>query len=101
VVATGWAVPDAATAALVIEFYRRWRWQRDSPGDALAAAQRWLRDTTNGAKAQLWERALAENAPWLPAAAAEALLDVYLLREPNTLDDAGIDVWGGFAHFGR
>ena len=100
VVATGWAVPDGPSAALVTEFYRRWRHADEDPGSALAGAQAWLRDTTNGEKVAVWEQAVEEGAAWLPAAAADALLDVYLLREPEAYDDAGIDVWAGFAYFG-
>jgi hypothetical protein len=40
-----------------------------------------------------------DGAPWLPAEAADALNDVYLLREPDAHDHGGIDVWVGFAHF--
>jgi CHAT domain-containing protein len=101
VVATGWAVPDAPTAALVVEFYRQWRWERKSPANALADAQRWMRDTTNDDKTGTWQRAVAEKAAWLPPATADMLLDVYLLRDPDALDDSGINVWGGFAHYGR
>lgn len=101
VVATGWPVPDGATAALVTEFYRRWRWEEQSPGAALAGAQTWLRDTTNEQKVAHWERAVEAAAPWLPDETAELLFDEYLVREPDALDDAGIGVWAGFAHFGR
>jgi CHAT domain-containing protein len=101
VVATGWPVPDGATAALVTEFYRRWRWDDQPPAEALAGAQAWLRDTTNGQKVAHWEGALEAAAPWLPEETAELLLDEYLVREPDALDDAGIGVWAGFAHFGQ
>ena len=100
VVATGWVVPDGPSAALITEFYRRWRSEDQPPARALAGAQAWLRDTTNGEKARGWLRAVADGAAWLPAAAADALLDLYLPREPDALDDAGIDVWAGFAHYG-
>ncbi len=50
VVASMWAVPDRATAMLMTEFYRGWRWDRQTPADALRMAQQWLRDTTNGEK---------------------------------------------------
>ena len=95
VVATGWVVPDGPSAALITEFYRRWRSEDQPPGPALAGAQAWLRDTTNGEKARGWLRAVADGAAWLPAAAADALLDLYLPRGPDALDDAGIDVWAG------
>jgi CHAT domain-containing protein len=100
VIASGWAVPDASTAALMVDFYRRWRQEKRPPGEALAAAQAWLRGTTNGEKVDFWERALEEGASWLPPDAADELLDAYLVREPDALDDAGLDVWAGFAHFG-
>jgi hypothetical protein len=100
VVAPLWAVPDGATSALVIEFFRRWRWRGEQPGAALAGAQAWLRDTTNAEKVHAWQHAVDNGERWLPESAADVLLDVYLRREPDALDDATLDVWAGFAHMG-
>ncbi|MBK9095741.1 MAG: CHAT domain-containing protein [Anaerolineae bacterium] len=51
VVASLWSVADVSTAMLMERFYRLWRQEGLPPGEALAAAQRWLRDTTNQEKA--------------------------------------------------
>jgi len=51
-VAGQWAIPETpASAALVAEFYRRWRLMGREPRQALREAQCWLRDATNGEKA--------------------------------------------------
>ena len=50
VAASLWSVADVSTAMLMERFYRLWRQDGLTPGEALAAAQRWLRDTTNQEK---------------------------------------------------
>ena len=91
--ATGWAVPDGATLALMTEFYRRWRHGAgESPDAAVAAAQGWVRDSTNEEKLARWCQA-SDGTDALSAAALDVLEDVYLMREPGALDDAGMDVW--------
>jgi len=56
VAASLWSVDDISTAMLMEHFYRRWREDRLPPAQALRAAQRWLRDTTNREKAEYFKR---------------------------------------------
>jgi CHAT domain-containing protein len=101
IVASMWAVPDTATAMLMTEFYRRWRWEGLAPATALQQAQQWVRDTTNEDKARVYEEALAAAAGWLPSEAADAFLDEVMLgREPDDRDQAGLEAWAAFAHIG-
>jgi CHAT domain-containing protein len=51
VVASLWSVADVSTAMLMVRFYHYWREDDLEPVYALRAAQRWVRDTTNGEKA--------------------------------------------------
>jgi hypothetical protein len=100
VVASQWSVPDVATAMLMTEFYRCWRWERMPPARALCAAQQWLRDSTNEQKVSHYLEAADASAEWLPAAVAEDFLDRLDSGSPDSRDYAGIHAWGAFAHFG-
>jgi CHAT domain-containing protein len=100
IVASLWAVPDAATAMLMAEFYRQWRWERCSPAVALQRSQRWLRDTTNQEKVNAYLDARTSAAAWLPSDVATAFLDELRYREPDHRDEASVDAWAGFAHVG-
>ena len=99
IVASQWSVPDRATAMLMAEFYRRWRWDRMAPAAALRAAQCWLRDTTNAEKHAHFQAAVGSQADWLPADAGRAFLD-WLYFEPDGRSRADIHHWGAFAHVG-
>ncbi len=98
VVASLWSVPDRATAMLMTDFYRRWRWERVAPAQALRDAQVWLRDTTNEEKRSLWEG--ADGAKWLPLRVADAFLRATAFLEPDARDHATIPAWGAFTHVG-
>jgi len=50
VVASLWAVPDAATCMLLGRFYAMWRGEGLAPVEALRRAQLWIRDSTNAEK---------------------------------------------------
>jgi CHAT domain-containing protein len=100
IVASLWAVPDTATAMLMTEFYRQWRWDGLAPAAALRGSQQWLRDTTNAEKVALYEGALGAGAGWLPPEAGEAFLDELAYREPGDRDEQGLHAWAGFAHVG-
>src|SRR5208337_4212862 len=59
VAASLWSVSDISTAMLMEHFYRSWREKGKSKvtaAQALRAAQRWLRDTTNSEKAEYFKR---------------------------------------------
>jgi hypothetical protein len=102
VIASGWAVPDAATLALMSEFYQRWRSPdppAESPAAALSAAQTWLRDSTNEAKLARW-RGDVDGVQAVPSSVYDVLADTYMMREPEAMDDAEIAAWAAFAHVG-
>lgn len=46
IVGSLWRVPDAGTTVLMMQFYDRWMCDGLPPGEALAAAQRWMRRAT-------------------------------------------------------
>ncbi|MEA3340519.1 MAG: CHAT domain-containing tetratricopeptide repeat protein, partial [Chloroflexota bacterium] len=50
IVSTLWAVNDRSTALLAERFYAHWKGDGMEPADALAAAQRWLRDEAEGGR---------------------------------------------------
>lgn len=100
VVASQWSVPDRATAMLMTEFYRCWRWEQMPPAAALRAAQRWLRDTTNAQKIHRIETALAKHESWLPPAVARSFLDEISYLEPDHRDHSGLHSWAAFAYVG-
>ena len=50
VVSTLWAVNDLSTARLAGRFYRHWKEDGMTSPDALAAAQRWLRDEADNGR---------------------------------------------------
>lgn len=100
IVASMWAVPDPATAMLMTEFYRRWRWDQLPPAMALQQSQQWVRDATNGDKSKAYEDALDSAAGWLPPDVGDAFLDELMAREPDSRDEQGIEAWAAFAHIG-
>lgn len=100
VVASMWAVPDRATAMLMIEFYRGWRWLGLAPAEALRRAQQWLRDTTNAEKIEHYHRAQAEGAGWLPASAEDALVLALEAQPPARREQESLAAWAGLAYVG-
>jgi hypothetical protein len=99
IVASQWSVPDRATAMLMTEFYRCWRWEQMAPAAALRAAQRWLRDTTTDEKRAHFATALSRHDGWLPSEVARKFLGA-LDFELDGLGHADIHHWGAFAHVG-
>jgi CHAT domain-containing protein len=99
IVASQWSVPDRATAMLMTEFYRCWRWDRMAPAAALRAAQCWLRDTTTAEKRAHFDAALSGQCGWLPPDVGQVFLD-WLYFGPDGLGHADIHQWGAFAHVG-
>ena len=54
------------------------------PAEALRQAQRWLRDSTNGEKRELFETLLdGGERTWLPRATAEACFEAVVLEDPD------------------
>jgi CHAT domain-containing protein len=96
VIASQWAVDGAATAMLMARFYERWRVGGLEVAAALRDAQRWLRDTTCGEKAD-W---FAERAD---AGGDEALRTLWRasVRKPSTERTyAHPRYWAAFSHVG-
>jgi CHAT domain-containing protein len=98
VVASLWAVPDLATAMLMVEFHARWATDRDRPARALAEAQRWLRDSTAGEKLAAWNGRAAAGE--LDAEVAERFADAVRFRDPDSRGEARLSAWAAFTHVG-
>jgi CHAT domain-containing protein len=98
VIASYWEVSDKATALLMARFYHHWKTEGRSPGEALARAQCWLRDTTNRDKlAWLAEAADAEQ---LPPRVATRLGGAVDGGDPDALDFRHPASWAAFAYTG-
>jgi CHAT domain-containing protein len=100
IVASMWAVPDPATAMLMTEFYRQWRWEQLSPATALQRSQQWIRDATNADKQHAYEAALDNAAGWLPSSVGEEFIDALAFKEPDDRGQQGVEAWAAFAHIG-
>jgi CHAT domain-containing protein len=100
VVASLWQVPEQPTTRLMIEFYRRWRWEGLSPAVALQQAQQWLRDIPNGEKTRQYQAALSAGAGWLPREAAMAVLRDLLPRRRTDCEDRDLFAWAAFTFVG-
>ena len=97
VVASLWSVPDLSTAMLMERFYRYWREEALSPAQALHAAQRWLRDTTNGEKAEYFRRYSPElSGLRMPEAAAAEFFSEVMSRDLGQRDFAPPRWWAAF-----
>ncbi|MFK0256149.1 CHAT domain-containing protein [Streptomyces sp. NPDC090445] len=101
VIASMWAVPDLASAMLMIEFYRHWREAPDDPAAALRKAQIWLRDSTLRTRAEHFDG----MGKWPPPSVAQEVLDRLSLlasAEDGSPDrqDGSMTGWAAFAHIG-
>ncbi|MEU2715661.1 CHAT domain-containing protein [Streptomyces sp. NPDC007205] len=67
VVGSLWRVPDITTTLLVACFYQNWRQEGLQPAQALRRAQIWVRDSTNGDKAQRFPDIPEVTRPGMPA----------------------------------
>jgi CHAT domain-containing protein/tetratricopeptide (TPR) repeat protein len=103
VVASLWSVIDQRTMLLMVDFYRRWGAARDAlaPAEALRQAQRWLRDSTNGEKRELFETLLqGGEGTWLPRATAEACFEAVVLEDPDQRSFTDPTGWAAFGYIG-
>ena len=100
VVASLWAVPDDRTMLLMADFYERWRRKGRSPAQALRQAQRWLRDSTNGAKRDRFSAMLDRDDAWLPRATIEACFEAVVLLDPKERSFANSTGWAAFCYIG-
>lgn len=100
VAASLWSVSDISTAMLMEHFYHGWREahkERLTPAEALRAAQRWLRDTTNKEKAEYFKRYNPEPpAQHMPEAAAVDFFTYAMSRDQDGRDFAHPFWWAAF-----
>jgi hypothetical protein len=75
--------------------------ETDRCGEHLAVLNRLPARHPNGGNTKTWEHTVGRRAPWPPPEAANALNDVYLMREPTLTTMLGSVSWAGFAHAGR
>ena len=100
VIASLWTVPDLESAALMVDFYGRWRGD-ETPARALRDAQAWVRDTPSADKYAVYERAADGAASWPPGSVADALLDrMALTGAAGPTDAADMVAWAAFAPVG-
>ncbi|SHF87685.1 CHAT domain-containing protein [Streptoalloteichus hindustanus] len=93
VVATQWAVRSEATSLLMARFYQLWRADRRPPHEALCAAQRWLRDTTN-------EEKIRDLSPAADTPALRSLVRTLRLRDPKARAYGHPAHWAAFSFHG-
>jgi CHAT domain-containing protein/tetratricopeptide (TPR) repeat protein len=93
VLATQWPVRGEVAALIVGHFYRAWREEGTEPAEALAQAQRWLRDTTNAQK-------LVDLLAWWGESAFGSVRRSLRLRPPDERSFAHPVYWATFAYHG-
>jgi CHAT domain-containing protein len=99
VIASQWAVPGLATAMLMTRFYQYWKHDQLPPAAALRAAQRWLRDSTNGEKADYFKAAM-HDASGPASDSARTLWRAIVRKAPGDRAHAHISEWAAFVHTG-
>ncbi|MET9248020.1 CHAT domain-containing protein [Nonomuraea sp. NPDC003709] len=99
VVGSMWAVLDSRALLLMAAFCEKWRGDGLSPADALRAAQRWMRSTSDGEKFEKFD-ALRGGTEWLPAETARACWNALVLTEPTGRHYADPAGWAAFCYIG-
>jgi hypothetical protein len=98
VVGSLWSVPGPGTLLVMMRFYDLWAGQRLSPAKALRLAQQWVRDTTNGEKAEALAQLLP---PELAVKHPEVRTLISVLNSaPSARDFDHPFHWGGFVCLG-
>ncbi|WP_406390066.1 CHAT domain-containing protein [Streptomyces sp. NBC_00882] len=101
IAAAMWSLPDAPTALLMVDFYRRWRTEGQHPATALRDAQIWLRDVPSGERVTFLQQALDAGAPWLPNdEETEGLMLILEYQEEDGRAFDDLHSWAGFGYFG-
>lgn len=99
-----WAVNDISTTILMARFYELWKGGRGlQPPDALHQAQTWLRDKTNGQRAEHYKRFLPEfggQDRGLPLYVADALYKTSAQGQADQNDFAHPFYWAAFTYTG-
>ncbi|MCP2256525.1 CHAT domain-containing protein [Streptoalloteichus tenebrarius] len=93
VVATQWTIRGEATSLVMARFYQLWRVGGVPPHEALGAAQRWLRDTTNAEKVR-------DLSPDADTPGTRALVRALRLRDPNARSYVHPVHWAAFSFHG-
>lgn len=97
VAASLWSVAEISTVMLMEHFYHLWREKRLPPAQALRAAQRWVRDTTNGEKAEYFRRySPTLSNKLLPEAAAIEFFNQSMSRDLDSRDFEHPFWWAAF-----
>jgi CHAT domain-containing protein len=98
VVATQWAVTGLPAALLSARFYEHCRGDGWSVPAALAGAQRWVRDSTDGEKAAFLDP--MDGTARLPAATRRSLWRVIAARDPGGRSMADLAGWAAYVYVG-
>lgn len=100
VLATMWRIPDTDALVFAVAFYDAWRRRNLDPPDACAAAQKWLRTTTDGEKTRYFSTLMEDPAAWLPRPVAERCWEHLILNDPDARTHADPALWAAFAYYG-
>jgi CHAT domain-containing protein len=104
VVASLWSVSDLSTMMLMARFYELWKCDSLEPPEALRQIQLWIRDTTNGEKADYFKGFLPEFQPeprsGLPVHVADTLYKASVLSHPDENDSEHPLYWAAFTYTG-
>jgi CHAT domain-containing protein len=100
-VASLWSVSDLSTMMLMARFYELWKRDGLEPPEALRQAQLWIRDTTNGQKAEYFKGFLPEfESQKLPVHVADTLYKASILARPDENDFEHPFYWATFSYTG-
>jgi CHAT domain-containing protein len=108
VVASQWPVRSLAACLLTAAFHTFWQLDGADPPTALAAAQRWLRTTTNAEKVTdltRW-RTVFESNTQVGATGDRGrrgrhdVIRVLMLRDPQARDFTAVSAWGALGYHG-
>ena len=101
VVASLWSVSDSSTMMLMTRFYELWKGDGLEPPEALRQAQFWVRDTTNGQKAEYFKSFLPEfSGERMPVHVADTLYKASILARPDESDFEHPFYWAAFTYTG-
>jgi len=104
VAASLWSVSDLSTMMLMVRFYEFWRKDKLEPAEALRQAQIWVRDTSNGKKAEYFGGFLPEfsqaDSQRLPVHLADMLYKASLSARPDENDFEHPFYWAAFTFTG-
>jgi CHAT domain-containing protein len=104
VVGSLWSVDDLSTALLMIRFYIAWRKEGCDPPQALAVAQRWLRESSNAEFAAYFDPQNSQDgADYRAAIPLRVMTRLSGEFKPYTQDERPFEhpyFWAGFCYTG-